>query len=129
MDLSVLCGLKFSWAHDSPSEQVCVIFFTLWRNGGPNFIKEKAKWDLEQDLEWQLARRPKSRSYAEVAKSSGSKVIPSHAAARKSVFSSLHPTMPPILHRVFVPRPLMASLILIANDLRCVLRPLPPVRT
>ncbi|CAL4888967.1 unnamed protein product [Urochloa decumbens] len=36
------------------------IHFTLWRNGGPDSIREKAKFDLEEEAEWQPARRQKA---------------------------------------------------------------------
>lgn len=28
------------------------LYFSLWRDGGPDYIKEKKKWDLEQEAEW-----------------------------------------------------------------------------
>lgn len=37
------------------SKFVCkgiAVFFTLWRDGGPDYLKEKAKWDQEMEVEW-----------------------------------------------------------------------------
>lgn len=38
------------------------------RDGGPNFLKEKTKWDLEQEAQWTHISRDKKKSYAFVAK-------------------------------------------------------------
>ncbi|CAO2045116.1 unnamed protein product [Urochloa humidicola] len=56
------------------------LFFALWGNGGPNWIKEYNKWCEEQDSEWtHISRKAKKNSYADVAKRS-----------RPSVFSHLN---------------------------------------
>lgn len=55
------------------------LHFTLWRNGGPDFLKEKAIWDAWQDDEWHLVTNSR-KSYATTVKSA-----PSH-----SVFTRLH---------------------------------------
>ncbi|CAN6230176.1 unnamed protein product [Urochloa humidicola] len=74
------------------------LHFTLWRNGGPDWFREKAIWDKEQEAEWKPARRsarktplptihhprpakPFARSYADAA---AQPVKPS--PARRSVF-------------------------------------------
>lgn len=43
------------------------LFFSRWRDGGPDFIKEKKKWDLEQQAEWHTVSRSSKRSSANVA--------------------------------------------------------------
>lgn len=56
------------------------LHFTLWRNGGPNYMKEKRIWDAKQDAEWHLVTRAK-RSYSDVAQSGSS-----HSAFQRLVF-------------------------------------------
>lgn len=56
------------------------LHFALWRNGGPDSVKEKAIWERLQEEEWQLVSRHKSgkQSYAEAVR-----------ADRPSVFSRI----------------------------------------
>lgn len=60
------------------------LFFSMWRDGGPDYIKEKRKWDLEQELEWNSVSRNKKKSYAQVAAQNSSV-----DNFQKSVFSIL----------------------------------------
>lgn len=61
------------------------LFFSLWRDGGPDYIKEKMKWDLEQEAQWHTVSRTSKRSYADVA------AMPStpSASRRKNVLRHL----------------------------------------
>uniref|UniRef100_K3ZDY8 Uncharacterized protein n=1 Tax=Setaria italica TaxID=4555 RepID=K3ZDY8_SETIT len=44
------------------------IFFTLWRNGGPDYMREELLWNQMQEAGWNHVHR-KKKSYAEVARS------------------------------------------------------------
>lgn len=60
------------------------MFFSLWRDGGPDYIKEKHKWDLEQEAEWTQVHKSSKRSYAHVA------ALPPKPSGRpKSVFKRI----------------------------------------
>lgn len=45
-----------------------IMHFALWHDGGPDHVKEKARWDREQDEEWHLVTRSK-KSYVAAVKS------------------------------------------------------------
>jgi hypothetical protein len=51
---------KFSGKHS-------VVHFTLWCNGGPDWVRELAKWEDQQAAEWHLVSHSKP-SYADMAK-------------------------------------------------------------
>ncbi|KAF8671755.1 hypothetical protein HU200_049876 [Digitaria exilis] len=67
------------------------LFFSLWRDGGPDYIKEKLKWDKEQEAEWTYVHRSSNRTYAQVVKrppySSQSACL--HRSSPNSVFRRL----------------------------------------
>lgn len=61
------------------------MFFSLWRDGGPDYIKEKRKWDLEHEAVWTYVHHSSKKSYAQIV------VLPlkSRRNAPKSVFKIL----------------------------------------
>lgn len=62
------------------------IFFTLWRDGAPDYVRELKKWNHEQDLEWSPPHHLKTKfkkSYASVV------MQPTHSSGRKSVFKRI----------------------------------------
>ncbi|TVU20466.1 hypothetical protein EJB05_36674, partial [Eragrostis curvula] len=46
------------------------LFFALWGNGGPNWMRQKQIWECIQDEEWHVVCHSK-RSYASVVRSTG----------------------------------------------------------
>lgn len=57
------------------------LFLSLWIGGGPDFILEKTKWDLEQDSNCTYVSRKNKKSY--------SQVVASGSSHSKLVFSRL----------------------------------------
>lgn len=60
------------------------MFFSLWRDGGPDFLKEKPKWDLEQEALWTHVPFRSNLSYASVAA-----MPPTNQSRHKSVFKRI----------------------------------------
>lgn len=63
-----------------------------WRDGGPNYLREKAIWDLEQDAQWTTVSKDKKKSShaSHYGKFSYADSVRQSCPGHKSVFSRLH---------------------------------------
>jgi hypothetical protein len=52
-----------------------VVFFALWGNGGPNFVRELRQWEVEESRAWSVVG---SKSYADIVRQplSGANLVP-----------------------------------------------------
>jgi hypothetical protein len=80
VDLMIYHLRKFSSKHFN-------IHFTLWRNGGPDWICELSQWEMLQEAEWHLVSRTK-RSYADAVKIKPQSAI-MQKRERKKVFKRI----------------------------------------
>lgn len=70
------------------------IFFFLWGNGGPNWVREFNLWIDEQNAEWTTVSRRPGRSFvipkSQSALKSYADIVKSSPSIRTSVFKRLH---------------------------------------
>jgi hypothetical protein len=64
-----------------------VVYFSLWGNGGPNFIREFCQWEIEEQQSWSIVKMKSSVSMKDNFLS-GANAVPLGSANKAAIHSS-----------------------------------------
>ncbi|KAM0830400.1 hypothetical protein ACQ4PT_066234 [Festuca glaucescens] len=82
-----------------------VVYFALWGNGGPNFVRELRQWEVEESQSWSIVG---PKSFADVLRQplSGANLVPLGTSIREKARTAPVPPRPlaamkvPFLHKL-----------------------------